>query len=234
MRVVLSLRWGYLFTLIIQSYLDISVGSMLSSEQAELKTPSDIFDFGFTLVCMLGIFVFPILNFIFLHRNVDQLDKKEFKDKFGSLYNGCVTHSATKRQGVIKMSNWFLFRRFITAVNLVYVRNLTIWFQLSLSVCLCLADVCIKLYLSPYASTIAGFINFFNDTIVLILSYFMFVFTDLTPSQEDKYLIGWVYNGLVGLLVVSNLFLILYCGIKDVVKKIKAKQALKNAINERK
>jgi hypothetical protein len=187
MRVFLSLKWGYLLTLIIQSYLDISVGSMLSVEQTKFKTPSEIFDFGFTLICMLGIFVFLILNNLFLRRNVNELDKKEFKVKFGSLYSGYVTHSATKRQVVIKMSNWFLLRRFLAAVNLVYVKNLMICFQLTFNVCLCLAYVGIKVQLRPYAPTIAGFMNVFNDSFVLILSYFMYVFTDLTPSQEDKY-----------------------------------------------
>jgi hypothetical protein len=79
------------------------------------------------------------------------------------------------------MSNWFLLRRLLAAVNLVYVRNLTIWFQLTFNVCLCLADLCIKVHLRPYAPTIAGFMNVLNDSIVLILSYFMYVFTDLTP-----------------------------------------------------
>ena len=50
---------------------------MLSFEQPEFITASDIFDCGFSLLCMLVIFVFPILNYLFLRLNVKQLDKKE-------------------------------------------------------------------------------------------------------------------------------------------------------------
>ena len=94
----------------------------------EFKTASDIFDFTLSLVCLLGIFVIPILNYIFLKRNIKELDKIKFKDKFGSLYNGYLTGTAERRQAVIYMSNWFLIRRALTAVNLVYVRHLPIWF----------------------------------------------------------------------------------------------------------
>ena len=75
---------------------------------------------------------------------------------------------------------------------------------------------------------------FFNDSIVLILSYFMFVFTDLTPSQEDKYYIGWYYNSIVGILVGANLFVIVYSGVKEAIMKIKAKYALEMALKRRK
>ena len=45
----------------------------------------------------------------------------------------------------------------------------------------------------------------FNDFLVLILSYFSFVFTDITPTAEDKYFIGWFYDGIVGIIIVSNI-----------------------------
>lgn len=124
----------------------------------------------------------PILSYIFLKRNIKELDKNKFKDKFGSLYNGYLTGTAEQRQAVIYMSNWFLIRRALTAVNLVYVRHLPILFQLTFNVLLCFGDMLIKLYLRPYAPTLAGWINVINDSIVLVLSYFLYVFTDLTPS----------------------------------------------------
>ena len=86
------------------------------------------------------------------------------------------------------MTVWFLLRRFLTAVNLVYMRNLTIWIQLTLNMWLALIDVSVKLHLNPYyESKVGGFMDKFNDLFVLTCAYFPYLFTDLIPSQEDKY-----------------------------------------------
>ena len=65
----------------------------------------------------------------------------------------------------------------------------------------------------------------FNDTIVLILTYFNFVQTDLIPAAEDKYFIGWFYVGLVGILVVANLSVMLHGAIPDIIEVLKQKLA---------
>jgi hypothetical protein len=85
---------------------------------------------------------------------------------------------------------------------------------------LSLLDVCLKIHWSPYASKLAGFMEKFNDLFVLTLSYFPYLFTDLTQSQEDKYLIGWFYTGIVVMLIVSNLFVMVMTAYQDVKEKI--------------
>jgi hypothetical protein len=57
----------------------------------------------------------------------------------------------------------------------------------------------------------------FNDLFVLTCSYFPFLFTDLIQSQEDKYLIGWYYTGIVSMLLVTNLAVMV--AYQDVKKK---------------
>jgi hypothetical protein len=65
----------------------------------------------------------PFYCFFFLKRNIDHLDEEEFKSKHGSLYDGFITDNSLKRKDTINMVGWFLFRRFLTAVNLVYLRD---------------------------------------------------------------------------------------------------------------
>jgi hypothetical protein len=74
---------------------------------------------------------------------------------------------------------------------------------------LTLTDVCFKIHLSPYESKVGGFMEKFNDLFVLTCAYYPYLFTDLIPSQEDKYYIGWYYNGTVCTMVGANLFFIL-------------------------
>jgi len=81
---------------------------------------------------------------------------------------------------------------------------------------LTLIDVCFKIHLSSYESKVGGFMEKFNDLFVLTCSYFPYLFTDLIPSQEDKYYIGWYYNGTVGMMIGANLFFILITAFQDV------------------
>jgi hypothetical protein len=51
----------------------------------------------------------------------------------------------------------------------------------------------------------------------------MFCFTDLTRSEEDKYLIGWVYLGIFGSMVGSNILVMVSLALRDAFKILKRK-----------
>ena len=61
----------------------------------------------------------------------------------------------------------------------------------------------------------------FNDCLVLILSYFLFFFSDLTPTPEDKYFIGWFFNGLFGIMVSVNVVVMVQTVVLNVMNKFK-------------
>jgi hypothetical protein len=62
-----------------------------------------------------------------------------------------------------------------------------------------------------------------NDLIVLFLTYFNFLFTDLIPEPVNRYFIGWFYVGLVGILLVTNLSVMICCGVTGVMETVKEK-----------
>lgn len=119
------------------------------------------------------------------------------------------------------MSAWFVIRRLFTAINVVYIRHSTIWIQLTFNMLLSLIDICVKINLSPYESKLGGFMEKFNDVLVLICAYFPYLFTDLIPSPEDKYYIGWFYDGIIGIMIGANLGVMLRTMIQDIKEKIK-------------
>jgi hypothetical protein len=119
------------------------------------------------------------------------------------------------------MAAWFLLRRLLVAANVVYLRHQTIWIQLTLNMWLSLIDVCFKLHLSPYKSKLVGFIMQFNDLLVLTCAYFPYLFTDLIPSPEDKYFIGWFYDGTVGTMIAANLIIMMKTAFQSIIKKIR-------------
>ena len=101
------------------------------------------------------------------------------------MYAGFTTDNADRRIASMKMAAWFLLRRLLTAVNLVYLRHQTIWIQLTLNMWLSLIDVCVKFHLSPYESKLGGFMEKFNDLFALTCAYFPYLFTGLIPEPED-------------------------------------------------
>jgi hypothetical protein len=80
------------------------------------------------------------------------------------------------------MTFWFLLRRLLTAANLAQMRHQTMWLQLTINIWLCLIDTCLKLHWDPYENKLNGSMQKMNDLLVLLLSIFMFLFTDITNS----------------------------------------------------
>ena len=204
-----------------ENYLDWAVGSALRLEQPKFVTPSDYFDFGLSCAGILITLVFPCYCFFILKKNVNNLDKKDFKSKHGALYERFITGNAVRRSVSLKMAVWFFLRRLLNAVNVVYLRNQTIWIQLTLNMWLSLIDVCLKIHFDPYVNKIGGFMEKLNDLFVLTCAYFPYLFTDLTPSTEDKYLIGWFYDGTVATMITVNLFVIVKTAFHGIVNRIR-------------
>ena len=121
------------------------------------------------------------------------------------------------------MMSWFLFRRLLTAINLVPVRHETKFVQITINILLCLIDACLKLHWDPFESKINGHMQKMNDIVVLFMSEFMYCFTDLIRSEEDKYLIGWVYLGIFGSMVGSNILVMVFLALRDAIKTLKRK-----------
>jgi len=132
-----------------------------------------------------------------------------------------MTSNQEQRLASIKMSTLFYGRRILIVINVVYLRHQPIWIQIAFNIWLNLADALLKIHWSPYEDKLGGFMEKLNDFLVLILSYFSFLFTDLTPTPEDKYFIGWVYNGVVGIMIVANVGVMVHTVILNAVNKIK-------------
>ena len=90
---------------------------------------------------------------------------------------------------------------------------------------LTLTDVCFKIHLDPYRNKTIGTMEKLNDIIVLVLTYFNFLFTDLIPDPVDRYLIGWCYVGVTGILVTTNLSVMIITGLRGMMESIKKKLA---------
>ena len=90
---------------------------------------------------------------------------------------------------------------------------------------LSLIDVYFNIHINPYKDKTVGLMEKLNDMIVLVLTYFNFMFTDLIPDPADRHFIGWWYVGTVAILVTTNLSVMIITGIREMIEMIKEKLA---------
>jgi hypothetical protein len=155
---------------------------MLRLEQPKFETASDYYDFLLACVFSVVMVGLPIFSYIILKKKQANLDDEKFKQKFGSFYDGFASHNKSSRKNCTLVTSFFLLRRLLLAAVLVPLRYQTVWLQVASNIWLCLVDSCIKQHLNPYESKISGLMQKMNDVVVLLLSIFILLFTDLTKS----------------------------------------------------
>jgi hypothetical protein len=80
----------------------------------------------------------------------------------------------------------------ITAVIIVQMGDLTPWLLISANMYLALADAIINWTYLACESRLDGIVATFNNFVVLILSYFPYLYAGLIPYPEARYEAGWM------------------------------------------
>ena len=74
----------------------------------------------FAILLSIPLIIMPIFIPIFLIKNFDQLDDKSIKNKYESIYLEVVTTNKI----AIMFSTFFLLRRMIFAISIMFISNL--------------------------------------------------------------------------------------------------------------
>lgn len=94
------------------------------------------------------------------------------------------------------------------------------------------------IYLStvkPFESRFLNRLEIFNECIVLIASYHLFIFTKFTSDPNTQYQVGWSFIGFALICIASNMLILLAGGFMNVkrhlmrlIRRIKRYYKLKN------
>ena len=76
-------------------------------------------------------------------------------------------------------------------------------------------------YVSPYDTRVQNFLSIFNETIILLASYELFLFTEFVLDDERRYEQGWVFLSLIMFSVAINFSVMIFRGIKMAKLKYK-------------
>ncbi len=144
--------WRGIIRMLLESYCDMCVGIMLSWREPRINTPSDIFDLVLTCVVTLLVIGGPISQYFLLRKYANELHGKKFQSTFGSLTEGYFTTGVLGCQATRYMINWFLLRRFLTAVSVVYLGDQSPIWQIATIMYLSLADMLMNFHLNAFES----------------------------------------------------------------------------------
>ena len=63
----------------------------------------------------------------------------------------------------------------------------------------------------------------FNNSIVLVLSYFPFLFTNMVPDPENRCKAGWIFIVLIAFMVVVNLIVVVQGTVVETIEEARRK-----------
>ena len=78
-------------------------------------------------------------------------------------------------------------------------------------------------YTKPYSLPSVNKIELLNETLTLLSTYALFLFTDFVPDAEVRYQNGWGLIFFTLIIVVSNLYVLILQSIRDITRKSKHK-----------
>ena len=80
-------------------------------------------------------------------------------------------------------------------------------------------DISMKIHFNTAENFVTGLIEKINHCIILVLIYIIILFTDLCPTQEDKYFMGWIFVSILALLLFGN---ICFMGTLGMIRALKS------------
>ena len=97
----------------------------------------------------------------------------------------------------------FMIRRLIMALTITLL-DVNVVLQMEIAVNCSLFMLCWLLTVKPLESKSKNRLECINEYFILLFTYWQLMFTNFVPVAVTRYLFGYVYLGLLGLLVLTN------------------------------
>jgi len=201
-----NLFHNYLIGMMNESYSLLSVCTLISFYHISFASYGDTIQTVTSMFFFAMLFIYPIAVYRILVRgwngNKWNINFHYLKDMFSHFFEELRTDI-----GPLALIHpfWFLIRRFLMGVVVVVLRK-HLCFQVFLKGMSIVATVIISGYV-PFATKTKRNIEFFNETIIMIVMYCFFCFSDFVPDPQARSSIGFVCCSIVSLHLLVNLFL---------------------------
>ena len=146
------------------------------------------------------LIIWPSIISLILYRNRHILHLPQIKASIGTLY----MQFDTSKQSCLHFTGLFLYRRLLFAIVIVLI-DFQVVIQLVSSSLSGLALLTYIIVWKPMESGLFNNLAIFNELMLLLIGYLMYLFTDYIPVPETRYLFGKVLLYLLYFNVAVNL-----------------------------
>lgn len=113
--------WHMPIRVILTSYSILALSALMTIRQPQWKHPGPFIDTVISLIGLIVTIVFPVIVLYLMVTKFQDFNLKNFEQRFGSLYEGLdITN-----KWIIAYRLWFIIRRMLLAVTVVFMKNLT-------------------------------------------------------------------------------------------------------------
>jgi hypothetical protein len=152
------------------------------------------------MTCIFAVYIvtLPAIVYTFLNKNKEKLADEKFKEKFESLYLNIDVDTDNS----LDMTTLFLLRRLFFSLLVIFLPNTCT--QLLVMVLSSLLMISFIISVKPLSEPYLNRMEIFNESTLLVSTYFMFLFTDFVDDAEMRSKLGWAYIGVIGTMIVVN------------------------------
>jgi len=160
----------------------------------------------------------PMGMTLFFRSRVRKFKKPNFKKRFGDLIEGL----SAERKSSTNYFAIFCYRRLFSCLFIVLFVSKPYW-QI---MCTVLVNQFVVILIGasrPFKEESALKLEFFNESMVMLSAYFLFVYSDFVDSPHARYYTGYVLIGLASFTIAVNVLLMVSSTLSGVAKQNKLK-----------
>lgn len=192
----------------LQIFYPLACYSMISLNKNTSPASSSL-DVLKILICV----TFISFTFVFMRKHKNDVDEKEFKERYGGFMTNCETY---KKPAATSYAFLFLSRRLFLALTITTLQfNLVV--QVLFAVNSSLMMLCWLIMVQPFDKDWKNYLECFNEWLILMMSYLGFWFSDFVGNPITRSHFGYAYLGLIALGLLVNMIVVLCDAIKSIV-----------------
>ena len=215
--------WNHFIRLFIEEYMLICLACLIKLYAFDLSNFYEVLNSIFALFLFILTIVFPILVLLFLLKQYkagnlskDHHQHDQFRQKWGSL----VLDLQIREKESLFFTTTFMARRWIVALIIVALVQMS-WAQIQLTVFLNTLAMIYQGQFRPYVLPGYNKLQLMNEAVIIVCSYYLFLYTDYLPHIEVRYAVGWFNIFTIALAVLLNFVYLVKSNIRDFIFGIK-------------
>lgn len=156
-----------------------------------------------SMFCLSVALLTPFIFAFMIHRNIHKIEKKSFVDKLGSLTERLRSTMLSYSRLPLYSNIFDYIRTLITVVVLVRLRVYP-GVQAMILLCVSVLKQAYILHARPFTEPIENRIALFNEYLISIYIYGIFLLTDYNTSDELRYYVSLLLVGVIGVYILVN------------------------------